>query len=622
MVPCNIRVEHFQIYLWGQRHSSQSSLDLFVLSGLKLETIRTSHETIPKRMANALLLVWAVGVCICWVLINALLVPKAIVGIPYNKIAKYTPWGDLASLGVHNWRTGQVFDWLSKQCLTHQSPLVQLFIPSFSITRPTLVLADLNEIHSITTRRITEIDRADVMHTWFGLVAPQATIGLKSKNRAFKNGRRLWNVILGPKFLETVAARKFYDVAVEIGELWQLKAESTGSELPFEAQEDLRMATLDGIWRMNVGTDLGLLKARRNGAKDGARISTRTRVASFRTGKLPEFHAVLSTLLVCLDWVLQGISPNFYTWVFRSSGVLGRAAAQKDRILDECIAGARLRRSQSLESQEPVQQLWTCSLDAVLEKQELLASRQDANIEDITDGALRDELLELLITGHETTASSIAWALKYLTDDQNVQLRLRGALHQAFPFHDSRRLPTPTEVMNTSLPYLDAVIAETLRCSATGPVSFRQTLIPCRILGHDIPAGTPLLLVTAGPSYLVPEQWESDDAASNRSSRRGKHNDSPFTPLSTFTPEKWLVGGAFNSAAIPMLPFSAGSRGCFGKKIAMLELRMFLTVLIMRFHFPKLSSNLSRYAAYDGLTRRPTSCFVRPVLQAGMETAR
>ena len=566
-------------------------------------------------MANVVFLICAVSACIFWILVNALLVPKAIKGIPYNSIAKYTPWGDLASLGVHNWRTGQVFDWLSKQCLIHRSPLVQLFIPSFSITRPTLVLADLDEIHSITTRRITEIDRADVMHTWFGLVAPRATIGLKSKNRAFKDGRRLWNVILGPRFLEEVAARKFYDVAMEISDLWQLKSEATGSISPFDASEDLRMATLDGIWKMNVGTELGLLQARRCGVQDDVTRMTRSGAASFGTGKLPEFYLVLSTLLICLDWVLQGVSPNFYTWVFRSTGVLGRSAEKKDRILDECIAGARLRLSQRSKDDTSAQPLVTCALDAVLQKQEILAKRQSANSEYITDGALRDELLELLITGHETTASSISWAIKYLTDNQEIQLRLRDSLFQTFSFRDSWRLPTPSEVLNAPLPYLDAVIAETLRCSATGPVSFRETLVPCQILGYDIPAGTPLLLVTAGPSYSVPELWESDHAASNKSLRREKRHDSPLSPPSSFNPERWLIGGRFDSAAIPMLPFSAGSRGCFGKKIAMLEMRMFLTILIMRFHFPKLSSALSTYAAYDGLTRRPTSCFACPVIQ-------
>lgn len=61
------------------------------------------------------------------------------------------------------------------------------------------------------------------------------------------------------------------------------------------------------------------------------------------------------------------------------------------------------------------------------------------------------------------------------------------------------------------------------------------------------------------------------------------------------------------------LPFSGGLRARFGKNIAMLEMRIFLVILVWNFHFAKLSTRLSHYGALDGLTRKPSCCFVLPV---------
>jgi hypothetical protein len=134
-----------------------------------------------------------------WLLSHIVLMPRPIKGIPHNFFARYMPWGDILLLGLYYFYTGEVFSWLSLQNLQHKSAIVQLFLPSFSTTHPTLVIADLEEISKIVTRRLGEIDRADLMHTWFGVVISRATIGLKSSDKQFKEQRRLWNVVLSPK---------------------------------------------------------------------------------------------------------------------------------------------------------------------------------------------------------------------------------------------------------------------------------------------------------------------------------------------------------------------------------------------------------------------------------------
>lgn len=121
-----------------------------------------------------------------------------------------------------------------------------------------------------------------------------------------------------------------------------------------------------------------------------------------------------------------------------------------------------------------------------------------------SNDALRDELLELLITGHETTASSICWALKYLTDNPEAHETLRDSLIGAFGCVEGSILPSARDLTAVSVPYLETVVAETLRLSNTGPVSFRQTPVACKMLGYQVPECTLIILVTAGPSYYSP----------------------------------------------------------------------------------------------------------------------
>ena len=135
----------------------------------------------------------------------------------------------------------EVFRWLSVQNLHHKYVLVQLFLPSFSTTHPTLIIADLDVIGEIVTKRI-------------------------------KGQRRLWNVVLNPKFLTNIPGECFFDAATELADLWIKKATLAGSARAFDAEEDVKMATLDGMWKMYTGTDLGLSTARTRGLQERSPI--------------------------------------------------------------------------------------------------------------------------------------------------------------------------------------------------------------------------------------------------------------------------------------------------------------------------------------------------------------
>jgi cytochrome P450 len=541
-----------------------------------------------------------------WVCITLRLIPRPIPGIPYSRLSFISPWGELLILGIHNFCTGEVFSWLYLQCIFHKSPIVQLFIPSFSNTQPVVVIADLREIEDIVTKRVHEIDRAPLMRDFFGLLVPDATI-VMSTGEGFKKQRRLWNTILSPSFLREVAAPTIHQTVLNLAEIWQQKTDLAGGDA-FEFGEDIKMATLDAIWIMAVGSNLNLLNANKERLSHRPIYRSHGKV-TFRGMERPPFYKALCTLLVCLDWVMQGISPRMYYWIFRHMPMFLRAEKLKNEHLNEAISAARER-----QSKRPILKI-TCALDQVLSKD---ASLADSSGKGCSDEALRDELLELLITGHETTASSICWALKYLTDNPGIQHLLRNSIYTAFPNASSTAPPSALEINETSLPYLDAVITEVMRYSRTGPVSFRHAVKECRILGYCIPAGTPIILVTAGPADYLPNHPdipESDRSFTSQTTYicKGDRDFDLDVPIDQFVPGRWLQDGEFDPNAGLSLPFSAGPRGCFGKKIALLEMRLMLALLVIRFEFPRLEVRLSGYMAKDGLTRRPTCCYVRPV---------
>jgi cytochrome P450 len=81
-----------------------------------------------------------------------------------------------------------------------------------------------------------------------------------------------------------------------------------------------------------------------------------------------------------------------------------------------------------------------------------------------------------------------------------------------------------------------------------------------------------------------------------------------------FKPERWLkqVDGVetYDHQAGPFLTFSLGPRGCFGKKLAYLEMRLILTLLVWNFHFKKFQGELASYETKEGITVMPKHCYV------------
>jgi cytochrome P450 len=174
------------------------------------------------------------------------------------------------------------------------------------------------------------------------------------------------------------------------------------------------------------------------------------------------------------------------------------------------------------------------------EREDILALLIRARDEDgapMTDMHLRDELLTLLVAGHETTATALAWAIERLARHPETQGRL--AAEALTGDGDS---------------YADAVAKETLRVRTVLPFAIRQLATPQAIAGFDLPAG-----VRVAPSvHLVhrdPETYPEPDR---------------------FRPERFLEQPA---GTYSWIPFGGGTRRCLGGAFAMLEMKTVLGLL-------------------------------------------
>ncbi|XP_029968579.1 sterol 26-hydroxylase, mitochondrial [Salarias fasciatus] len=164
---------------------------------------------------------------------------------------------------------------------------------------------------------------------------------------------------------------------------------------------------------------------------------------------------------------------------------------------------------------------------------------------------------ELLLAGVDTTSNTLIWALYQLSKNPEVQNRLYEEVSSIGPVD---RLPSAADV--TVLPYLRAVIKETLRMYPVVPTNARiMTEKDVVIGGYHIPKNTTFLL----SHYAI------------------SHDKDTFSDSMQFRPERWLRDGRERPHPFGSIPFGFGVRGCVGRRIAELEMYLLLTQLIRRF---------------------------------------
>jgi cytochrome P450 len=206
------------------------------------------------------------------------------------------------------------------------------------------------------------------------------------------------------------------------------------------------------------------------------------------------------------------------------TGSIGRALGRLDALIYEEIA--RRRKQADLAERRDILSL--------------LLQARDENGEAMTDGELRDELVTLLLAGHETTATSVAWAIERLVRHPDKLEKLVAEIDAG---------------AEAGTDYLTAVVNETLRVRPVVPIVVRVLQEDMRVGRYMLPAGTRVT-----PSIYL-------------TNRNPKVYDAP----GEFRPERFLEDGP---ETFSWIPFGGGIRRCIGASFAQLEMKLILWTVL------------------------------------------
>jgi cytochrome P450 len=173
----------------------------------------------------------------------------------------------------------------------------------------------------------------------------------------------------------------------------------------------------------------------------------------------------------------------------------------------------------------------------------------------MSEEQVRDEVMTLLLAGHETTAVSLSWAWYQLAQHSEVERELRCELREVL----NGRSPSVQDLPR--LPYTDAVIKEAMRLYPPAWAIVRNAVQDCEIGGYQVPAGATIMM----------SQWVTH--------RDPRYHDDP----TRFNPGRWLND---RSKAIPKFtyfPFGGGPRTCIGASFATMEAVLVLATIAQKF---------------------------------------
>jgi cytochrome P450 family 110 len=188
----------------------------------------------------------------------------------------------------------------------------------------------------------------------------------------------------------------------------------------------------------------------------------------------------------------------------------------------------------------------------------LLMSARDEEGQALTDKELRDELVTLLLAGHETTATAMAWSLYWSQHIPETKDKILNELDSLGNNND------PMSIFK--LPYLTAFCNETLRINPVAMLTFpRVTQEKVEILGYQIEPNT----VVVGCIYLA------------------HHRQDLYPQSKQFIPERFLER---QFSPYEFMPFGGGVRRCLGEALAIFEMKLVIATILSNYQLSLVDS--------------------------------
>ena len=184
----------------------------------------------------------------------------------------------------------------------------------------------------------------------------------------------------------------------------------------------------------------------------------------------------------------------------------------------------------------------------------LLLSARDAGA-DINDETLRDQVLTMLLAGHDTTALTLVFSWYLLSEHPDVERRFHAELDEVLDDRD------PTAADAADLDYTEQVAKEAMRLYPPAYTIYREAVEDDSVAGYHVPGGS----LVSMPQWVVhrdPRWWDDPD---------------------TFRPERWADESSADRPEYAYYPFGGGPRKCIGGAFAMREAKLVLATLGRRY---------------------------------------
>jgi cytochrome P450 len=258
-------------------------------------------------------------------------------------------------------------------------------------------------------------------------------------------------------------------------------------------------------------------------------------------------------------------------------------------LINETLNGL-IAKAQKFEGTEDLEELQNRDYSKVNDPS-LLRFLVDIRGADVTDAQLRDDLMTMLIAGHETTAAVLTWCLFCLAQDKKLMTEVRAEIDEVLgPAQAEARAPTYEEIQKLELTRL--CLAEALRLYPEPPILIRRCL-------EDVPlpkgAGENDVTLIKGMDVFIsvwnlhrhPDCWEEPLKFDPKRFKRPFQNPG-VKDWAGYNPDLLSPNSLYpNEVAsdFAFIPFGAGARKCIGDQFAMLEATSCLSMTLQRYEF-------------------------------------
>jgi cytochrome P450 len=173
---------------------------------------------------------------------------------------------------------------------------------------------------------------------------------------------------------------------------------------------------------------------------------------------------------------------------------------------------------------------------------------------------IRDEVMTMLLAGHDTTALTLTYALYLLSEHPEAERRVHEELDRVCS------AGPPTFAETRELTHLDRVLQETMRLYPPVYVMFREPKVDVKLGGYRVPKGASVMC----PQWVVhrSDRWYDDPEA--------------------FDPDRWERDRASERPRFAHFPFGGGPRHCIGKQFSLLEAKLILAAVGSRYRLDYL----------------------------------